>query len=211
MAVIALVLSVVAVAVAVLAFARSSDGSPVVAQPAPATAPTTASLPRSQEPPPPGASAEAPAEDPGATGTIDPQGAFTRAYQDERLRAESPGCADNGNYQVAIDLDLPQVAGGGVDVRYSGCNPGTIQSELQQAEVSGPDATPEECLDKIRTQPASRPIPAAKDLTLCFRTDKNRALEEATTQKIVFMTITGVTSANDRGILNITLNAWNVP
>jgi hypothetical protein len=208
-AVIALLLSVVAVGVAVLALARSSDGTPVVAQPTPATAPA----PEGGDSTPPGSAAgsEAPADDPGATGTIDPQGAYTRAYQDERLRAESPGCVDNGNFQVGIDFDLPQVAGGGIDVRYSGCNPGTIQSELQQAEVSGPDATPEECLDKIRTQPASRPIPAAKDLTLCFRTDKNRALEEATTQKIVFMTVTGVTSANNRGVLNITLNAWNVP
>jgi hypothetical protein len=208
-AVIALVLSVVSVAIAVLALGRSGDESPVVSQPVTTTAP----VPPPEENTPPGTTSgsEAPVEDPGATGTIDPQGAYTRAYQDERLRAVSPGCVDNGNFQVGIDLDLPQVAGGGIDVRYSGCNPGTIQSDLQQAEVSGPNATPEECLDNIRTQPASGPVPAAKDLTLCFRTDKNRALEEATTQKIVFMTVTNVSSANNRGTLNITLNAWNVP
>lgn len=207
----ALVLSIVAVAVAVVALSKSSAPAPAAAR----QEPMTASAPAPEDTstiaePGPGASDADPAA-PGATRTIDPAGAYTRAYQDERLRAESPGCVDNGNFQVGIDLDLPQVAAGGIDVRYSGCNPGTIQSDLQQAEVSGPDVTPEECLDKIRTQPASRPIPAAKDLTLCFRTDKNQAQEEAITAKIVFMTVTGVSTANNRGVLNITLNAWNVP
>jgi hypothetical protein len=211
--VIALVLSTLALAVAVLALYKSGGES----TPAVQEAPTSHSVPTSQDTatptlagPEPNASDAGPTV-PGATGTIDPTGAYTRAYQDERLRAESPGCVDNGNFQVGIDFDLPQVAGGGVDVVYSGCNPGTIQSDLQRAEVSSPEATPEECLDKIRTQPASAPIPAAKDLTVCFRTDKNQAQEEATTQKIVFMTVTGVSSANNRGILNVTLNAWNVP
>jgi hypothetical protein len=211
--VIAVALSILALAVAVLALYKSGgeataavhQASRTDAAPTPedGAGPTVAS-------PEPGASEVGPTI-PGPTGTIEPAGVYTRAYQDERLRAESPGCVDNGNFQVGIDFDLPQVASGGIDAVYSGCDPGTIQSDLQQAEVSSAEATPEECIDKVRTQPASSPIPAAKGLTVCFRTDKNTAQEQATTQKIVFMTVTGVSSANGGGILNVTLNAWNVP
>ena len=212
MSAIVLVLSIVAVAVAVLALSRSGTPSPAAAQQGPATAPvpTSPALPASNgaEPDPGGSGADP--SDFGTIPTINPAGAYTRAYQDERLRAESGGCG--GSWQVGIDLDLPQVKGGNVDIRYSSCNPGAILSGLQQAEVLGPGATPEECLEKIRTQPAGDSIPVAKDLTLCFRTDKNQALAEAKTQKIVFMTITDVSSSTDNGgILTFTLNAWNVP
>jgi hypothetical protein len=206
--VIAVVLSILALAVAVLALYKSGgEATAAVHQASRTDAPPTpqgGAVPTVASP-------EPDASEAGPPGTIEPTGVYTRAYQDERLRAESPGCVDNGNFQVGIDFDLPQVASGGIDAVYSGCDPGTIQSDLQQAEVSSAEATPEECIDKIRTQPASSPIPAAKGLTVCFRTDKNTAQEQATTQKIVFMTVTGVSSANGGGILNVTLNAWNVP
>ncbi|WP_146246421.1 hypothetical protein [Actinoplanes xinjiangensis] len=143
--------------------------------------------------------------------TIDPVGDYTRAYQDERLIAESPGCPDNGNFTIGIDFDRPQIGAGTEDAVYSGCGPGTIQSDLRQAEVSGPAATPIECLEKIRTQPTHSPITAVKGLTLCFETDARQAEREAQTQKIVFMTVTKVSIANNRGKLHFTLTAWNVP
>ena len=150
-------------------------------------------------------------EDPATAETIDPVGEYTRAYQDERLIAESPGCVDNGNFTIEIDFDRPQIDAGTKDAIYSGCNPGTIQSRLPQAEVSGPNVTPAECLDKIRTQPAHSPIAAAKGLTICFETSAQQAAREAQTQKIVFMTVTDVSSENNRGKLYFTLTAWNVP
>jgi hypothetical protein len=76
---------------------------------------------------------------------------------------------------------------------------------------AGPGATPEDCLERIRTQPAHSPIPAARGLNLCFDTDGGQAESEAKTQKIVFMTVTDVSSLNNRGILSFTLTAWNVP
>ncbi|MEV4642993.1 hypothetical protein AB0J80_37205 [Actinoplanes sp. NPDC049548] len=159
-----------------------------------------------------GSATTAPAtQEPAGTETIDPVGDYTRAYQDERLIAESPGCVDNGNFTIGIDFDRPQIDAGTDDAIYSGCNPGTIRSQLRQAEVSGPEVTPAECLDKIRTQPAHSPIAAAKGLTLCFETSAPQAESEAQTQKIVFMTVTQVSSVNNRGKLVFTLTAWNVP
>ena len=114
-------------------------------------------------------------------------------------------------FTIAIDFDEPQIDAGVRDALYSGCNPGTIQSRLRQAEVSGPDVTPAECLDKIRTQPAQSPIPAAKGMTICFETSARQAEKEALTQKIVLMTITNVSSVNNRGKLSFTLTAWNKP
>jgi hypothetical protein len=165
----------------------------------------------SAEPPTQEPASGAPSPSLSSTETVRPAGVYSRAYQDERLRAESPGCYESSD-MISIDFDIPQIdADNSVDAYYSGCNPGTIRSELRQAEVSGPDTTPEECLERIRTQPAHSPIPAAKDLTLCFQTDGSQAESEARTQKVVFMTITDVSSRNDRGILSFTLTAWDVP
>jgi cytoskeletal protein RodZ len=144
------------------------------------------------------------------TETINPAGVFTRAYQDEHMRIEAAGCYLSWKYD--IDFDTPRIdPAGGSDASFNGCDPGSIQSDLRKAEVSGPGATPEECLERIRTQPSLSVIPISKDLTICFETNGAAAANQGQTQKIVLMTIAGVSSDNGRTILSFSLNAWNVP
>nr|BFE56409.1 hypothetical protein GCM10020063_009350 [Dactylosporangium thailandense] len=142
-----------------------------------------------------------------------PSPTYSAAYQRQHLRAETPGCVDNGNFTTGIDFDEPRAdaASDRTDVRLSGCNPGSLNSSLTQAAVPSVDATPADCLEQVRTQPVHLPIAAAKGLVLCFVTDSKTAASQGVKQKIVFMSLDSVTAQGDRGVFDLTLTAWNVP
>ena len=114
---------------------------------------------------------------------------------------------------MPVDLDEPRVEPpeDRRDVGYVGCNPGTIQSKLRLAKVASASATPADCLEQIRTQPGEESTPVESGMTLCFVTDANAAATQGTTQKIVFLTVDAFSVESDRGVLNFTVTAWNVP
>jgi hypothetical protein len=79
------------------------------------------------------------------------------------------------------------------------------------AEVSGPTATPKDCLETIRKDPGRSPIAPKQGMTLCVVTDQNAAAAQGISQKLVFVTIDAVSVNNNVGVLNMTARAWTVP
>jgi hypothetical protein len=205
-ATVALLLSLASLVVATLALADSRKTSTARVAPQP-----TAALPTAT-PPLPGStsSTDEAAPDLDATANVEPGSTFTVAYQREHLRATTPGCGPG--FTSGIDFDEPRAdAGGGIDAAYESCNPGTISTDLQVAKVSSISASPHDCLEQIRTQPEVPPITPTIGLTLCFVTDKGTAAQEGVSQKIVFLTVDSLSSANDHGFLNFTVTAYDVP
>jgi hypothetical protein len=204
-ATVALLLSLASLVVATLALADSRKTSTARVAPQP-----TAALPTPTPPLPSSTwSTDEAAPDPDATANVEPGSTFTVAYQREHLRATTPSC---GGFSSGIDFDEPRAdAGGGIDAAYESCNPGTITTDLQVAKVSSTSASPQDCLEQIRTQPEVPPITPTIGLTLCFVTDKGTAAQEGVSQKIVFMTVDSLSSANDHGFLNFTVSAYDVP
>jgi hypothetical protein len=132
---------------------------------------------------------------------IDPSAEFEVAYQDIRLRIQSPDCT--GGYRAHIDLDEPRVDDveePGSEVSYAGCDPGQLDTDLPFARVGSVDATPSDCLETIRTAPGRSPIAPADGMTLCFETSR----------KVVFVTIDEITTGGQTGVLTVTANAWTV-
>jgi hypothetical protein len=142
---------------------------------------------------------------------IDPSGAYTVAYQKQRLRVVSYRC--RLDTATVVDFDEPRVnpASDRGDAGYSDCNPGNIVSSLPLAIVSSPDASPADCLEQIRTQPARSPVAVSKGLTICFLTDANKATAQGISRKLVFLTVDAFSVESEAGVLNFTLTAWNVP
>jgi hypothetical protein len=213
-AVLGLVVGVAGVAVASIALGRSDKavnlaGSVQAVPPAgPTTAPTAdpTSVPTNSTQDTDGA-------DPSATPTeIDPSAQFTVAYQEQHLRVRSPNC--NDGYFTYVDLDEPRVVGDDHDkaeLSYSGCGPGQIRTDLAFGQLTGPNATPADCLDKIRTDPGHSPIAPTTGMTLCFVTSEDYAASHGITQKLAFLTVDSLATDNETGVLNVTAKAWIVP
>jgi len=205
-ATVALLLSAAALVVATLALANSRKNTTASSMPQLVTTP-----PGPTQPAPTGTRSEEVPSGPDRTTNIDPGSVFTIAYQREHLRATTPNCV--GSFDTTgIDFDEPRAdADSSLDAQYEGCSPGTISTRLPVAKVSSGSATPKDCLEQIRTQPEVSPLTPASGLTFCFVTDKGTAAQEGVTQKIVFLTVDSLSSANNHGILNFTLTAHNVP
>ncbi|WP_306205627.1 hypothetical protein [Actinoplanes sp. RD1] len=211
-AVLALVVGVAAVIISALSLSRSDDAVVTAEKannrPLPAAAP-----PPETTTPAVGETTEPPADGPPASGTptdISPTAQFEVAYEGENLRVRSINC--NDGYWTAVDLDEPRIlTQGDGELGYGGCDPGAIRTELPFAQVEGPGATPADCLENIRTDPARSPIAPSRGMTLCFQTAQNQAAAEGITQKLVFVTVNSVTTDNGTGVLAVTVKAWNVP
>jgi hypothetical protein len=217
----ALVVGLAGVALSAVALSHSDDAVNLAekannrpAAAAPTTAATTEAAPA---PAPTGTEATTPAtEEPaGDTATpsdISPTADYTTAYEGEHLRVRSTGCG--GNF-MEVDLDEPRVAGENIylgEFSFEGCEaPGKLSTNLAVAEVSGPTATPHDCLETIRTDPGRNPIAPTRGTTLCFVTDQKKAASEGETQKLVFVTVDSVSVDNRTVVLNVTMKAWNVP
>jgi hypothetical protein len=208
-AVLGLVVGMAGVAIAAIALGRS-DKATTLAETAnnrpqpPVVVPTTAAPTA-----PAGQDTDEPTEV-NSPGEVSPTADFKVNYQDQHLRVQSQNCT--GGYWTGIDLDDPRVlTEGDGDVSFEGCNPGSVETKLQFAEVTGQAATPADCLENIRTSPAQSPVAPKPELSLCFVTSQNEAAAQGKTQKVVIMTVDSVTVNNDHGILNITLKAWDVP
>ncbi|WP_433362392.1 hypothetical protein ACQPZX_30245 [Actinoplanes sp. CA-142083] len=221
----ALVLALAGVVVSALALGRSDEAATLAASaqsageaPAPGAAVTgTATqadpIAAGTTEPATGETTDAPAapEASASPGDISPSAQFQVAYEGEHLRVRSPGCGSSGTY---VDLDKPPRVGVAYEISelsYAGCEPGQISTELQFAEVTGPTATPSDCLETIRTDPGRSPTAARRGMTLCFITSQNAASAQGITQKLVFVTVDSITRDDDTGVLNVTVKAWNVP
>jgi len=77
--------------------------------------------------------------------------------------------------------------------------------------VAGPNATPADCLETIRTNPGRSPLVPTAKMTLCFLTSQNAAADEGISQKLVFVTGNSVTVDANTGVLNATAKTWAVP
>lgn len=214
-AAVALVLSLAGVVLSALALGRSDQAETManraLNQPVQTTEPTVTDAPPPTEPAPDPTTD--PADDPEPTSTpgdISPTAEFKVKYQDQKLRVQSPGCGSG--YRTEVDLDEPRVLKeGDGDLSYRDCLPGALDTGLQLAEVPGPNATPADCLENIRTAPGTTPVAPSEGLTLCFLTSQNDAAAQGISQKLVFVTIDSITKDNDHGVLNMTLKAWDVP
>ncbi|WP_305786626.1 hypothetical protein [Symbioplanes lichenis] len=215
-AVLALVVGVSAVIISALALSRSDDAVVTAekanSRPLPAPAVSSPAVTETTEPPADEPTDET-ADEPAASGTptdISPTAQFEVAYEGENLRIRSVNC--NDLYRTGVDLDEPRILGEvDAELRYGGCDPGTILTGLPFAQVSGPDATPADCLETIRTDPGRSPIAPSRGMTLCFQTAQNQAAAEGIDQKLVFVTVNSVTTDNGTGILAVTVKAWKVP
>jgi hypothetical protein len=219
-AVLGLVVGVAGVAVASIALGRSDKAVSAVnsARNAPPPPPPTgagpapvdlASADPTTDPPSQGTDGA----DPSATPTeIDPSAQFAVAYQGQNLTIRSMGC--NSSYQSYVDLDEPRILLAqpkGSEFGYNDCDPGQVRSDLLFAQVPGPNATPADCLETIRTDPGRSPVAPASKMTLCFLTSQNAAAEQGISQKLVFVTVNSVTVDNNTGVLSVTVKAWTVP
>jgi hypothetical protein len=219
-AVLALVVGLAAVVLAALALGRSSEATDLAtkanAKALPPTAGTASPGPTAATTatePDPTATATDPQPGPTTTPTdISPSAQFTIAYEDQHLRPRSPSCgyADN----TYVDLDEPRITAGqgaNSEFGYHGCNPGGLDINLPFAEVSGPSATPKDCLEAIRTDPGHSPIAPTRGMTICIVTDQNAAVAQGISQKLAFVTVDAVSKEGDLGVLNLTVKAWAVP
>jgi len=219
-AVLGLVVGLAGVAVAAIALGRSDKavslaGSARNALPPPPPGPAGGRPPAGPggQPSTTAAAGTPDGADPSATPTeINPSAQFAVAYQDQHLRIKSRGCGYPAD--TVVDLDEPRVLGEGnadSEFGYADCSPGHIDTKLAFAQVTGPGATPSDCLEKIRTDPGRSPTAASPGLTLCFVTSQNDAASRGITQKLVFVTIDSTTVDDRTGVLNVTAKAWTVP
>ena len=214
-AVLGLVVGVAGVAVAALALGRSDRAVSLAgsARQAPAPAATTPVAADPGTADPATEPAADPSADPSATPTeISPTAQFTVAYQGEHLRVRSPSCTNSVDH-MNVDLDEPRVASAdaNTEFNYANCDPGQINTVLAFAQVSGPDATPSDCLETIRTNPGRSPIAPSTGMTLCFVTSQDAAANQGISQKLAFVTVDSITTDNDTGVLTVTAKAWKVP
>jgi hypothetical protein len=218
-AVLGLVVGVAGVALASMALGRSDRAVSLAGSvhsapppPAPTGSDPTGPAPTSAAPSKPTTGSTGGA-DPSATPTeIDPSAQFSVAYQGQHLRIRSVGCGYSNSTNV--DLDEPRILGTqdkGAEFGYNNCDPGQVESALPFAQVSGPTATPADCLETIRTDPGRSPIAPAAKMTLCFLTSQEAAADQGISQKLVFVTVDSVTVDNRIGVLNVTAKAWTVP
>jgi hypothetical protein len=202
---VALLLAIASTVISTVALANKGDRTA-------AALPTTTGQPKSTVVSPATTPSVPPGTSPGSNPTvIQPSGAFTIAYQRQHLRIESNGCSyGNG---PGIDFDEPRAnsSDSTKDAEYAGCGPGSIVSQLPQAAVSGPGASPNDCLEQIRTQPGNSSAAASTGITLCLVTNANTAASQGITRKVVFLTVDSTSVAGSRGVLNFTLTAWNMP
>ncbi|MEU8242275.1 hypothetical protein AB0C07_28825 [Actinoplanes missouriensis] len=219
-AALSLVVGLAGVTLSAIALGRSDEAADLAKQandkPV-AAAPTTEATgePPTPEPTDPASAAPGPEQPSGAATTpadISPTADYTVSYQGEHLRVRSVGC---GPDYMAVGLDEPRVAGAG---RYStefgvlGCHaPGEIVTDLPMATVSGPSATPFDCLETIRTDPGRSPVAPTRGMTLCLVTDQKKAIANGVTQKIVFVTVDSISVDRETVVLNLTLKAWDMP
>jgi hypothetical protein len=213
-AVVALVVALAAVVLSAVAIGRSDEAAETVkkSQVLPTTA---ADMP---SPPAETATAEDSPEptDAGVTPTptdISPTAQFTVEYEGQHLRVRSVACRYGGS-PTYVDLDEPRVGGTeetNMEFGYAGCDPGAFHTSLPFAQVSGPAATPKDCLETIRTDPGRAPIAPTRGTTLCIVSDQNQAAAQGISQKLAFVTVDSVSVDGGAGVLNITVKSWAVP
>jgi hypothetical protein len=212
-AVVSLLLSIAALVLSGLALSRSdaaSVASPKASQSVNATSASSESTAAATG----GATNSSATAEPNVSASsteLNPAGAFQISYQNEHLTIRSGGC--DTTIGTPVDLDEPRVnpLSGREDLTYTGCEPGSISSDLPQAEVASASSTPKDCLQNIRTAPGRSPVAPVKGMTICFVTNQTTAASQGITQKLVFVTISSLTTDNRYGVLNVSLTAWNVP
>ncbi len=217
-AILALVVAASAVVLATLALGRSDDAVTTAkkaeSRPLPAATTTTPGDPPA---PDPALSASPDADgdaDPAASqpADISPTAQFDVAYEGEKLRVRSVSCSYSN--VTNVDLDEPRVLSAAetiLEFGYAQCSPGKISTNLPFAQLPGPEATPFDCLEKIRTDPGRAPVAPTTGMTLCFVTSQDVAAAGGLSQKLVFVTVDSLTEDNDTGILGITVKAWTYP
>jgi hypothetical protein len=207
-AVLALLLAVLGVVVATIALRRGNEAT-TLARSAHQQAVPPASEPSAAEPTPALGGAQ-PTDQPTAAlpEGITPSAQFTVAYPEQSLRIASRECDSEEATQV--DLDEPRVTGTATEdaeLGYAGCSPGSIGSELAFAPAPGPDATPADCIEAIRTNPGQSPVAASVDLSLCLLTSPATPEDQP---KLVLLTVDSIDQDDRGGVLTVTAEAWNV-
>lgn len=216
-AVLALVVALAGVVLSAIALGRSDQTTQLATktnnQPLP---PTADAIPTEPTADPTATEPTDQPTDPGPTTSandISPTAQFATAYEGQKLRVRSVACQYGGS-QTYVDLDEPRITGvneTNTEFGYAGCDPGSLHTELAFAQVSGPTATPKDCLETIRTDPGRSPLAPKQGMTLCIVTDQNAAVAQGLTHKLVFVTVDSISVDGGVGVLNVTVKAWIVP
>jgi hypothetical protein len=157
-----------------------------------------------------GPSDVAPVTSPGTPPTLNPRTAFQADYEKQTLvlRTADSSCS-SGMY---VDLDEPRanVASAGYDIALLDCNDQlkfSLGSGVRGTDAGAPTMTPQECTDRIRTNPIPHEtlIPARKGLTMCVNTSFQKAQDEGIPWRMVLID-TGLGES-----VTVQLTAWRIP
>jgi hypothetical protein len=199
----ALVVSLVSLVLGTIALVNSSS---VTDESTPAeSGPIVTLLPAT-----PGESATGSISGTGPTTTAEPQA--PPAYRTQTLTL-SPGTGCSSSR--AVDLDEPAVGGPekAADLNYRwSCTrgvPGTLTFTGDEvAEAPTGTATPQQCLDAIRTAPISTEVTPEKDLALCAVT--NGITEKGKTDHRL-VTLLVITEVGTNSALTVEVTGWTLP
>ena len=138
---------------------------------------------------------------------INPEASFAPAYQNENLKAQVK------SNNRAIDLDTPSVDGD-ADITLVADPATTVSLRLSPgvtaATAENGAASPKECLRQIRLSaldPESN-YPLRQGQAFCILTSLGTAQSVGETQKMVVLTIAGI---SDDRLVSITATAYDVP
>jgi hypothetical protein len=204
----ALLTALLAALVSLVALAKAGDG-PVAAAPAAASSASTPTADPVADGTagPTGEPTVDPTEEPTAEATDgpDPQGDYTVAYQQEKLRIQP----SNNRY---VDLDEPSANASNAtgEFYYSGYVPQTKLSfdGVGLAEIKIPVPTAGDCVQELRRAPIDLEVAPAKGQLLCVLTSAAQATDQGIRQKVVLVRVDSIAAD---GTLNLTVTAWNVP
>ncbi|HZM83612.1 MAG TPA: hypothetical protein VFC19_48465 [Candidatus Limnocylindrales bacterium] len=210
-AVLALCASITAVGVAWVALRQASETKETAGQPGtgpgdktPATRPaakpdTTAPKPSQTGPP-----------------VLDERTSYTIKYTKQSLTM-SGACEYSQGTSMYTDLDEPRVnvADSGSDFIFrAGCGPTAPAVFLLGDNVNGglvdnPNATPQECVDRIRRAPVGdASIPVTQGVVICLTTSYSAARSRGDRWRVVLIVVTGV---RDLRTVTVEATAWDIP
>ena len=140
------------------------------------------------------------------------QTVYTAKYEKVTLRVQVAGCSSR-----AVDLDQPSASttDANSDITVSGpCSDPAAKiqfgDDVVASEVTDPSVTPTACANEIRLSPVDQQaaFAARKGRLLCILTSRTAAQGRGDTQKMVVLSILGVSEDNT---VAMQVTAWAVP
>jgi hypothetical protein len=147
---------------------------------------------------------------------LDERTSYTVKYTKQSLTM-SGSCSYSSGTSMYVDLDEPRanVDDDGADFQFrSGCNSSEPAAFFLGRNVNGglvdnPNATPQECTDRIRRAPVGdASIPVRQGAAICLTTSYSAARARGDLWRVVLIVVTGVP---DQRTVTVEATAWNIP